>query len=124
MKKLIIGFLILAGTTSLVSYNKVTNNVKALETINHHEYNTSKEGMHKLIYSRAEITMDEAKNIALKHANLKSEQVQFIKTSKEIDDGILKYEIDFKVGNKKYEYDIDPKTGEILKADYELEKSM
>ena len=33
------------------------------------------------------------------------------------DDGIQKYEIEFVEGLNEYEYDIDPKTGAILKVD-------
>ena len=40
---------------------------------------------------------------------------------KEQDDGRLIYDVDFLVGNKEYDYEIDLYTGEILDIDLDLE---
>lgn len=65
------------------------------------------------------ITADEAKGIALKHAGLKENDVKIIKVDldSDDDDGIEKYEIEFKHNNTEYEYDINAKTGEIISHD-------
>lgn len=65
--------------------------------------------------SETSITVEEAKKIALKHANLTSEQVSFVKSELDFDDGIQKYDIEFYFNNKEFDYKIDAKTGNILK---------
>jgi hybrid signal transduction histidine kinase E len=63
------------------------------------------------------ITVDEAKNIALTHANLTEDNVQFLRTKQEYDDGILVYEIDFNYNTYEYDYKINANTGEIVSYD-------
>ena len=67
------------------------------------------------------ISSDEAKQIALQHANLLDNQVTFIKVSQDYDDGINKYEIEFYYNNTEYDYEINAYSGEILKFDYDAE---
>ena len=69
----------------------------------------------------SKITVEEAKNIALKHANLEASQVAFIKSEHDLDDGIEKYDIEFYCNNKEYDYEIDVKTGNIIGYDYDIE---
>ena len=59
------------------------------------------------------ITKDEAKQIALNHANVSNITNYEI----ELDDN--KYEIEFKSGNKEYEYEINATTGKII--EYEID---
>lgn len=66
------------------------------------------------------ITVEEAKNIALKYSNLEANQVSFIKSEYELDDGIEKYDIEFRYNSKKYEFEINVYNGEIIK--YEIDK--
>ena len=61
-----------------------------------------------------EITEAQAKKIVLKHAGLKSKEVKFIKCYQDLDDGILKYEIEFIHGEQKFEYDVRVNDGMIL----------
>lgn len=63
----------------------------------------------------SEITADEAKKIALKHAGLSS--ATWVKAEKDRDDGRVKFEIEFRDGRMEYEYEIDAETGKILKAE-------
>ena len=65
----------------------------------------------------ASITVDEAKNIALTHANLTEDTVQFLRTEQEYDDGVLVYEIDFNYNTYEYDYKINANTGEIFSYD-------
>ncbi|MCR1952914.1 PepSY domain-containing protein [Clostridium sp. DSM 100503] len=71
--------------------------------------------------SNSKITLEEAKNIALKHANLDISQVSFIKAKYDLDDGMEKYDIEFYYNNKEYDYEIDVKTGNIIGYDYDIE---
>lgn len=61
------------------------------------------------------ISADKAKAIAFGHAGVSAGQVREL--SVEYDDGV--YEIDFKVGNTEYDYEIGATDGSIRKADVE-----
>ena len=65
------------------------------------------------------ITIDQAKEIALNHAKLTADQVSFIRTESEFDDGIEKYNIEFYYNNQKYDYDINAVNGQIIQYDLE-----
>ena len=67
------------------------------------------------------ITADEAKSIALKHAGVKAEYAVFEKAEKNYDDGRLVYEVEFRSAGYEYDYEIDAKTGEILKAEKDID---
>lgn len=72
--------------------------------------------------SNGQVTVEEAKEIALNHAGLAADGVTFIKGKLERDDGREKYEIEFYTSDfKEYDYEIDPQTGEILSYDYDAE---
>lgn len=66
----------------------------------------------------AKITMDKAKEIALKAA--KSGQITKVELDR--DYGILVYEIEVLDGNTEYEYKIDAVTGKIVKTDIETKR--
>ena len=73
--------------------------------------------------SDGQVTLEEAKEIALNHAGLTADGVTFIKGKLERDDGREKYEIEFYTSDfKEYDYEIDPQTGEILSYDYDAEQ--
>ncbi len=55
-----------------------------------------------------------AKAKALEHAGIDASKAVFEKVELENDDGRVSYEVEFKVGNIEYEYDIDAYTGEII----------
>ncbi len=114
MKKVLIGLLITGISINLIACNNqpknlnVNNQVSSVNT----KVNTS---------NQSKITIEQAKKIALKHANLLGNQVTFIKAGQELDDGIEKYDIDFYFDNKEYDYDINANTGEIISYDYDIE---
>lgn len=66
------------------------------------------------IPNKAKISEDEAKNIALRHANLTNDKVKFDNIEYDTDNGFNKYDIDFHYNNQEYSYEIDAQTGEIL----------
>lgn len=63
------------------------------------------------------IGKDKAKEIAFKHAKVDAGKVKDLDIELDTDDGRAKYEIDFKVGNTEYEYEVDAKTGDIIKSE-------
>ena len=65
------------------------------------------------------ISADRAKQIALSHAGVGS--ASFTKVELDTDDGVRVYEIEFKVGNVEYDYDIDASSGAIISSSSEID---
>ena len=65
------------------------------------------------------ISAEKAKQIALSHAGVGG--ASFIKVELDTDDGVQVYEIEFKVGNVEYEYDINAISGEIISSKSEVD---
>lgn len=63
------------------------------------------------------LSEEDAKNIALKDAGLNEADVQRLNIHKDYDDGHLEYEVEFYVGQKEYEYEIDAADGGIINKD-------
>lgn len=63
------------------------------------------------------ITMDQAKQIVLDHAELTNDQVTFFKQKEEIEDGISVYEFDFYYQDMEYEYQVKASDGTIIEFD-------
>lgn len=70
---------------------------------------------------QGKFTLEQAREIALQHANLTMEDVKFLKEEESLDDGVEKYDIEFFNDNKEYDYEIDALTGEIIEFDNEIE---
>ncbi|MBD5145826.1 MAG: peptidase [Ruminococcus sp.] len=64
-----------------------------------------------------QLTLDEAKAVALEHAGFAADQVVFTKSELDYDDGIAEYEIEFKANGLEYEYKINASTGKIIEFD-------
>ena len=60
------------------------------------------------------ISKDKAQAIALEHAGLTDDQVSYLYTHYEIDNGVAEYEVDFHYERWEYEYEIHAETGEII----------
>lgn len=58
-------------------------------------------------------TLEQAKEIALADAGLTADQVTFIETETDKDDGNTYFELDFQTADTKYDYEINRLTGEI-----------
>lgn len=61
----------------------------------------------------AKITMDAAKEMALKDAGLTASEVTFTEQKIDLDDGVSVYELDFYSNTHKYEYEINANTGAV-----------
>ena len=64
--------------------------------------------------TEAKYTIEQAKEIALKHAILTSDQVMFGKCVMDYEYGTQSYEIEFYKDYLEYSYEINANTGEIL----------
>lgn len=113
MKKIVLAAITIVIMMSLISCNNsgTVNNKKINNsgTINNENLNNNK------------ITIEEAKEIALKHANLKNDQVKFISEKSNIENGVEVYDIEFYHENEKYNYEINSSNGEIIEYDYDAE---
>lgn len=67
------------------------------------------------------ISEEQAIEKALARAELTRENVRDIKCERDNEDGIVVYEVEFESGKYDYEYDIDAKSGKILKSKKEID---
>lgn len=58
-----------------------------------------------------------AKEIALSKAGVSAEQAQFLTCQFDYDNGVAVYEVEFYFGRTEYSYDINAKTGAVIKAE-------
>lgn len=83
------------------------------------EYYAAQQPPQQSATSGAAITVDQAKQIALQRAGVSASEATFIKAKLDYDDGIQKYEIEFRVGRMEYECDVNAQTGTI--TDYSVD---
>ena len=69
-----------------------------------------------------DIGKEKAKSVALKHAKTTESKVTRLIVEREYDDGKLEYHVDFRLGNKEYDYEISAETGEILDYDIDVDE--
>ena len=62
----------------------------------------------------ARLTKAEAEAIALKHAGFTAGQVKGLRSEYDFDDGVARYEVEFRVGQWEYDYDVHAESGKIL----------
>jgi len=67
-----------------------------------------------------EISVEKAKQIALSHVGVGS--ARFTKAKIDYENGVKVYEIEFKVGNMEYEYDINVVNGAIVSSSAEIDE--
>lgn len=67
------------------------------------------------------ITKEQAKTIALSHANIDISDTRMFRIIPEYDDGIAVYDVEFYANNKEYDYEIAQSDGRIISYDYDIE---
>ena len=127
MKKILLTTIIMGMGAGLIGCTQASQNssqtaqnntqtVQSNESVNTQTDNTvAKENVSK------KITVDEAKKIALNHANLTSKEVSFINAEADMDNGVEFYDIEFYNNNKEYDYEISAADGKIIEYDYDVE---
>ena len=65
---------------------------------------------------KKQLTKNEARDVALKHAGLTTSQVRDLEVELDKDDGTIHYDVDFESDGYDYDYEIDAATGKILKS--------
>ncbi|MBE6053898.1 MAG: hypothetical protein E7212_08285 [Clostridium sartagoforme] len=128
MKKLCLASIILTVSISLVgctnsgvarddnqnNTESSTQNSNESKVPNRSESGAPNNNANNNANNTGDISLDKAKEIALSHAGLTSNQVTFKRTELESDDGIQKYEVEFYYNNIEYSYEIDANSGNIL----------
>ena len=75
--------------------------------------------------ANGQITLEQAKETALKHAGLKADAVTFVKAEQDYENGKLVYEVEFVTndGGKvvEYDYEIEAAAGSVVSYDYDAE---
>lgn len=66
-----------------------------------------------------QLTREQARDIALKHAGLTASQVRDLDVELDRDDGTLHYDVDFEADGYDYEYEIHATSGKILRSQKE-----
>lgn len=69
--------------------------------------------------TREVISAEKAKEAALSHAGVSADAAMRYKSERDMDDGRLVYDIEFDAAGYEYDYEVDAKTGEIVKFDKE-----
>ena len=73
--------------------------------------------LYKVLAPQPELTEDQAFAIALEHAGLTKEQLDFSNVPLDRDDGRWVYEIEFREGRIEYEYAVNASNGKIVDYD-------
>ena len=133
MKKIIISTIILSTCLGFVSCSNTVGLNNSYESSTTTSLNNSSENTNSntintnnIPYSTNQnlptqntISSDEAKQIALQHANLSDNQVTFTKVSQDYDDGIQVYDVSLYVNDVEYSYEINAQNGNIVS--YEMD---
>lgn len=67
------------------------------------------------------LSEDRIKELVLEDANIRPKDAFFIKVRLEKEKGVSVYDVEFYVGDKEYDYTVDPVSGEILEREVERE---
>ena len=123
MKKLSLAAIIVTVSISLIGCTNsgVANNGNGNNTESSIQDSSESSKQNNNVNNTGDISLDKAKEIALSHAGLSSDQVTFVQANKDFDDGIQKYDIEFYCNGKEYDYEINASNGEIIQYDYDME---
>ena len=71
----------------------------------------------------AYIGASKARDIALKDAGVSKRECRYVDVQLDLDrdDGPVHYDVEFKVGTREYEYDINAVTGEVMSRSVEID---
>ena len=106
----VLALTVLAGCASKPADNTAPANNKTVNTSNPATADNT-------VTEKRKLTEDEAIEIALEHAGFAKSDVSKLHAEYDYDDGVYKYEIDFRQGMYEYEYEIDALDGKIISYD-------
>ena len=67
------------------------------------------------------LTQAEVEAIALEHAGLTREEVTGLRSEYDVERGTPEWDVDFRSGDWEYDYEVNAKTGEVLKSEKEYD---
>ena len=96
---------------------------EAMDAEDYAEMKALKQTMKKEAAKVTGLTEDGALDIALKHAGVAKSDISFNRVHLDFDDDLGKtfFDVEFHVGAKEYNYDIDPVTGAIFEFDVDID---
>ena len=96
---------------------------EAMDAEDYAEMKALKQTMKKEAAKVTGLTEDGALDIALKHAGVAKSDISFNRVHLDFDDDLDKtfFDVEFHVGAKEYNYDIDPVTGAIYEFDVDID---
>lgn len=102
-----------------ITYDVTIGADKTVKSVKINDHNVSKDELPEAPFENETtyIGKEAAKNIAFADAGVTANQVTSLKVEFDFDDGKYLYEVEFKSGLSKYEYDIEATTGEIHKKE-------
>ena len=113
-----------AKTGEIVKFEKEYNGI-VTPTVPTQPTTTQPNTTSGTIQTAGEITVEDAKTIALDHAGVKAADATFIQAKRDYENGRSVYEIEFVVvsgnGYLEYDYDIATADGSIVSYDYDIE---
>ncbi len=99
---------------TVIESDKEADDSKKAETVPASNANQeSKKAEESKPGSKGFISIDSAKNAALRHAGLKASDVEFKEAKLDTDDRIAHYDIEFVSGGIEYEYEINAQSGKV-----------
>lgn len=111
----VIGIAVIAGTVAL--FAACGNNNSTAETpVNNAGVSQS---VTQSVAAQS-ISLEDAIEIALKHAGVARENARFTKTQIDNDDKVKNYDIEFVTNEKEYDYEVAVSDGKILKSEQEF----
>ena len=63
------------------------------------------------------LTEEEAKQIALEYLGFTAEQIEHLRVTHEIDEGIPQFDVEFQQGDWEYEFEIHAASGKVISFD-------
>ncbi len=103
------------GNVIYTDFIRTTNNTTSNATTNNNDNNSSSNET----TTQQEISIEEAKKIALDYAKLNESDLTLIKAREEHEDGTLIYEIEWHDNTYEYDFEVS-KTGTVLHFDKDL----
>lgn len=104
------------GSTDKTNEMEATSNSEATSETPASTSQTDNTKNENVTKDETEITLDQAKTIALKEAGLKEKDGSWKKAEQDHEDGRIIYELEFISGETEYEFEIDAKNGNILES--------
>ena len=81
------------------------------------EYDPIESSQTQLVNTTSQISAEEARAVALKHADVRADQIRFLRVAFDFEDGVPQYTVEFVTDGWEYDYEIHAETGAILSFD-------